>query len=196
MAKAQMRFTADVFLSGLDLDQHFLSLIGKGRNRKPEMVEMVKGSVIEALQRWHKYILPQHFGRGASRKYPGMYTPRTLRYCQRKVRSRKPSVQKAVGGIAAFEGRYTAPMTYTGEFKRIILNGSASYHPAQGQRSLKVKMKLPHARAANLWKGTSGKGSHDFHRELTAMNSADIRAIYNWITEDIDQKLNQHMQAG
>lgn len=133
-------------------------------------------AVREALWRaalwWFKTILPDHFEPSAPSKYAGDYTPRTRIYMLRKAGALKNSK----GGYKTKKGRRRAhqrPMYWTGTMRRTILKGQPEREGFKSAGSVRVRLRLPYASAANLWAGKQRVKStgevHNFHRELAAM---------------------------
>ena len=126
---------------------------------------------IEALVAWKDGTLDKHFLEGAPSAYKGAY------------RSRSPKYKKRKRGTYG----HNRPMEFTGTFRKTITLRKGIISARASGGSKRATMKLPHARAANLWGG--GGRKHDFHESITAMNKGELYKIARFVEKRVAELL-------
>jgi hypothetical protein len=142
--------------------------------------------VREALWRvglwWFKKLLPGHFEPSAPSKYDEDYTKRTKVYMIRKAKR-----------------HHQKPLTWSGKMRRAILRGTPSKELFKSAGALRVRLRLPFARAANIWGGRKRVKStgevHNFHRELAAMTDGERTKLAGMIERLVNRLRNEKYRA-
>jgi hypothetical protein len=138
---------------------------------------VVRAALWWAALKWFRSKLPGHFEPSAPTKYRGDYTKRTRVYMIRKAKR-----------------HHQKPMTWSGAMRRAILKGTPTKELFKSAGALRVRMRLPFARVANIWAGRKRVKStgevHNLHRELAAMTDGEITEI----TRDVERETNNLFQ--
>lgn len=139
----------------------------------------VRQAYTECMLKWKEGTLPRHFEEGAESRYryTHAYTPVNRGYLARKRKVK----------------RHVKPMVWSGQFMRTLTTGHGVIEARGAGRSMRVVLKLPWARVANLWSG--GVRKHDFHAATTCMTNIEMNAIEEYISERVAQLLNENMAS-
>lgn len=129
-----------------------------------------------AAQYWFREILPKHFTPAAMRLYPDAYALRNKSYQIRKARKQ----------------HHQDPMVWKGDFKRSQLS-SFSLQSRIGRSMVRITLRLPAARALNLW-GAGRK--HDFAAALQAVNQADSDKLREVMAQVVGERVARAAENG
>lgn len=148
-------------------------LLGLARRRGPagdRVSKVLREAVGRALLMWHREILPGHFEEQATIKYAGDYTPRAKHYKRRKQREKK----------------HRKPMVFSKRMRDTVLGRAPTIKANVQGRSLRVQLRLAWHEHIKYWRGrrvTRRGATHNFDREMKAMNRADLEKIRRVIEE-------------
>jgi len=143
-------------------------------------------AIRDALRRvgklWFRKFLPKHFEASAPRRYAGAYARRGHVYTMRKIR----------------EKGHSRPMVWSGRMRGSILGGAPQITGKLEGRTTKVDVRLPHARAVNLWSGRYSTAGNliDFRRELTAVSPGEITAFRQHVEVLVARDLGRYYAQG